>query len=869
MSTTSRALAGREVLFERDDALAALHGAYSEARAGSGRLVLVSGEGGVGKTTLIRAFAASLADSSRVLEGACDPLFTPRPFAPFADVAARTDEALRAALRGGTYDVYEAVREELAITSVLVLEDLHWADEATLDVLRLLGRRIESVPSVVVGTYRDDELERTHPLRIVLGELRAAVRVEDVHLDPLSPEAVVQLASDYGIDAQELHRRTGGNPFYVHEVLEAGGDSVPETIRGVVLARAAGLSPEARSLVETVSLSPPEMEVWLLERVYEHPMERLDECLDAGVLVSTGVGVSFRHELARIAIAETVGPARRLAVHRRILDVLADASRGPVLARLAHHAEAAGDTEAVLRWAPAAARESAAAGAYREAAAQYARALRFATDRPPGERAALLEGRSRACYLADDQVEAIEVIQKAIASRNEEGAPLHEARDLCELTDYLLCRGLYTQARSAVAKATVLVANHPETSQTAYVLWTRSRLASTEGNFEASVELAREALELAGRCGDAAIAAHARITIGTQELLRDSIVGRRLLESVVAECRAQGLVEHAAHALNNLGAVGVMRYDHALADTFLPEAFEYCAEHNLDLWRINVLAYTARGHLNQGRWAEAEKTAALLLQDPRESPWPHLEALLVLALVRARRGDPRAREALDDAAAVGVSPEEVSANVDLAAAHAEVAFLERLVNEVDRETAEVLEAARERGATDDVARLSYWRTLAHLAVTGENVTGPYASGAMGDWERAADEWERRGCPYETALARSESQDEGVLLRALEDARHLGARPLAAITARRLRQLGTEGVPRGPRPSTRRNPAQLTARELEVLALVARGLRNAEIADALVVSKRTIDHHVSAILRKLGAHTRGEAAAEAARLEIRL
>jgi DNA-binding CsgD family transcriptional regulator len=186
-----------------------------------------------------------------------------------------------------------------------------------------------------------------------------------------------------------------------------------------------------------------------------------------------------------------------------------------------------------------------------------------------------------------------------------------------------------------------------------------------------------------------------------------------------------------------------------------------------------------------------------------------------------------------------------------------------------------LELALERKAPWAIGELAVWRRRGGLDLDGGELGAtaqpyaldPYTLELAGDREAAAGAWATLGCPYEAALALAEADEQEPLRLALEALQGLDARPAAAIVARRLRKRGVRGLPRGPRRPTRENPAGLTPRELEVLVLVAEGLRNAQIAERLVLSEKTVHHHVSAILRKLGVNARGQAAAEALRLGL--
>ena len=240
----------------------------------------------------------------------------------------------------------------------------------------------------------------------------------------------------------------------------------------------------------------------------------------------------------------------------------------------------------------------------------------------------------------------------------------------------------------------------------------------------------------------------------------------------------------------------------------------------------------------------------------------------MLGLVRARRGDPEVWPVLDEALALAKGTGEPERLAPVAAARAEAAWLEGRPEAVRGETDLAFDLALERHVPRFVGELAAWRLRAGVAdPVAAEISGPHALELAGDWSAAAERWLELGCRYEAALALAETGDEESLRAALDQLQELEAGPAATIVSRRLREHGARGVPRGPRPATRSNPAGLTSREVEVVGLVAEGLRNSEIAGRLVLSERTVDHHVSSILRKLGVHTRVEAAAAARRLGI--
>ncbi len=850
-------------LLEREQPLAVLHGLLQRAATGKGHLVCISGEAGIGKTALVEHFLRQDGGLARTLVGGCEALFTPRPLGPLYDIAAqmlgRVQECLRQDLPRAT--LFSAILEDLLQSkqpTVLVVEDLHWADEATLDWIKFLGRRIQSLAVLLLLTFRDDELGPDHPLWFVLGDLPRQ-SVTRIRLVSLSEQAVESLAHRVQRSAEHLYTVTGGNPFFVSEVLSSETPGVPLSVREAVLARVARLSPAARTVLELVALAPEHMEPWLVEAVLGPVGPALEECMSRGMLVLEPTTVAFRHELARLAVESTLSPLRKRTLHAQLLEHLLqqgdDASKA---ARLVHHAAAAQDGALVLRFAPLAARAAAAQGAHREAAAQYATALEYAQTLPVEERVALLEGRAYECYLTSQMEEAEQAYQAALQIWQQHKQPEKIGHTLRWLSRLAWTLGQRTVAETYATEAIQVLEALPAGAELAMAYSNKSQLAMlAEENAEA-ILWGERAIALAEQVGDLNTSVHAMINVGTAHMFGKHKRGGVLLERSLHLALEHGFEEHAARAYTNLVGCALSIRDYQRAQGHLEAGLAYCAEHDLDSWGSYLRTSQARARFDQGAWEEAAEEATRILHRYRLSPAWKIPALLVLGWVRLRRGDPGSEVLLEEAHHLALATGELQRIAPVAAARAEAAWL---AGDLERCLAEArlgYEVALTHTDTWALGELLswLWRAGSRMSPPGP-IAEPYARQLVGDWQGAAALWTKLGCPYEQALALAEG-DAAAQRNALALFEQLGALPAVNWLRRKLRQQGTLEIPRGPRPSTRQNVAGLTNRQLEVLRLLAEGRSNAEIARQLSTSVRTMDHHVSAILSKLGVHSRSQA-----------
>lgn len=848
-------------LLEREELL----GLLDEARLEGGRLVFVGGEAGVGKTALIRELCAR--SRARLLAGACENLTAPSPLGPFADIADRAGGQLADVLAGGAHarDAARAVLAELDGSTILVLEDVHWADEATLDALRVLGRRIDGVDGLVLATYRDDEIEGEHPLRVVLGQLASSPGVSRATVPRLSLDAVRELAWPSGADGEAIYRLTLGNAFYVTEILASGAASLPQTVRDAVLARVAALEPPARSLLDVAALVPGRTELWLLEAVARAELEHLDGCLAAGVLREDGDGVAFRHELARLACESAIPAARRRALHASLTTALAiPPARAPDPARLAHHAEESGDAAAVLEYAPLAGRLASAAGAHREAVGQYARALRHADGLGPAGRAPLVVEYAYELYVTGRSLESIEARLEAVQLFRAAGDRIAEGRALAGLALPYVRTGQIAAAEETSRAALAALEPLPASRELANAYATQAYLRMLSGDNEEGVAWGEKALATAEALGDSDGVTFALDMIGASYVMAGEIDrGVAHLERSLGVGRDAGLEFQVSATLGMLGTGLGEMYELERAERYLREHIEFTEEH--DLWPQYSRSWLALVHVYRGRWDEGAELAHDVLGRAHDTS--RIGALVAIGRVRARRGDPDAMTVLDEALELSTAGGQLQRLGHVHAARAEAAWL---AGDPARALAEARAAyplAVEKRHFWFAGELAYWQWKAGAVDAWPDwVAEPYRLRLQGSLALAAEAWQARGCPYEAARALADSGDETHLRDALARLEALGARPSAATVRKTLRLLGAK-VPRGPRSSTRANPHGLTTRELDVLRRVAAGRRNADIAAELVVSRRTVDHHVSAILRKLGVRSRGDAARAAAELDL--
>ncbi len=728
-------------LLERSSFLDALAGYAAEARHGSGRLVLVSGESGIGKTALVEAFQAQL-HGARWLWGACDGLLTPRPLGPLFDIAVQAGGQLlqlcgQGAARDELFGAFLAELDSSAALTVVVIEDVHWADEATIDLLRFAGRRLGRMKALVLVTYRDDELGDDR-LRLLLGDLATQRATRRMGLPPLSDDAVRALAGQRDVDAAELCRVTGGNPFLVCEAIEAGWPAVPPTVRDVVGARLARSNAPVREALQAAAVIGTSFDRELLASVLDGSAALLDNCLRTGLLTADASAVRFRHELVRLAVEEAIGPHRKGELHARVLAVLEDVGKADP-AVLAHHAEGAGDVAAIRRYALGAARRSAALGAHREAAAQYQRALRYADTADQPGLAGLQEGLAAEYSLLDRLEDSEAALRAALQHRRELSDHMRVGEDLSMLSDLLWrqCRG-EESARAAEESLGVLRSLPPGPELAVAHVSVASSMWAVGRQAEALDGVA-QALELGKRLGRNDVVSLALTMRGVflVDCGQDGVGSIEQALRLALEAQMEQQASDAYVCLQDC-CVNLQRLEEA--QRYYSAGMALCERRELRAAGRCMRGAQADTLLLLGRWDEAADICTELLAIPGVSPANQLYPLRILGTIRGRRGEPGDAELLDRAAALAagiVSPQWLA---QVRAVRAELLWVSGQPDLARQEAREAYEQALGQADPWKLGSLGIW--LWRLGAGVDLPGRPAGTLCAGDRRRLA-RWRRR------------------------------------------------------------------------------------------------------------------------------
>jgi DNA-binding CsgD family transcriptional regulator/tetratricopeptide (TPR) repeat protein len=846
-------------LLERDEVLQRLDHLLADAREGAGRAVLVRGEAGIGKTSAVRVFTDSHLDDAHVLRGGCDDLLTARPLGPIWDMAL-DEPSLEQALRGqDRHEVFTVVLELVARAlrpTIVVIEDIHWADEATLDLVKFLGRRIDRTFGLLVLTYRDGEVAGDRPLRVALGDVAAAA-LERIQLKPLSPAAVAELAGGGQGSSDDLWEISGGNPFFLTELLAAGGGSVPVSVREAVLARVARLSPEARVVVDMVSVVPSKAELDLVTAVLGPSQTALAEAEEAGVLQLEDSAVAFRHELARRSVEADLTEMNRRQLNLRVLRAAQDLGYDP--ARAAHHARIGGDVDALIHLAPLAARRAAELESHSEAVA-HLRTLEPHLDRLDAEMCAdHYDLWAWEEYLVNEVSRAEDAIDSGMAFRRRLG-------DAAKLGNSLLIASRIAWVRNRRASA-IELANEaaavlePVGGHDLAVAYSAiSQLAMLASDEARTIEFGEKALAVAGE-GPSQARAHALNNMGAVRMAVAYPEGMEQIEESFSMSDRLGFSHDQIRAAVNIGWSALYFRDLDTAERWVVTAHELALDREMP--SFEAYAVVARGLLAEmrGKWPEAEVHAAWVLENSGQLATGRMVAYSLLGRLQARTGHPEAKTHLMEGWELAIQTGEVQRTAPAGSSLAEFVWLGGgLDRGIFPRLREVLAETREREPTWRGGELAFWLYLiGEIDDVPPEAAEPYRLAAQGDWEMAGLFWHERGIPYDRAVALSHGSTESKL-ESLAIFDELGAVPLSSRLRTELAAAGVSGVPRGPTRATRENPFGLTPRQMDVLRHLAENMTNVEIADRLFVFSRTVDHHVSAILGKLGATTRSEAVA---------
>jgi DNA-binding CsgD family transcriptional regulator len=861
-------------LIERDGLMASLQAHFESVAGGEGHCILLSGEAGIGKTALVRAFCKQQPDTCSIYQGACDDLFTPRPLAPLYDVLWQVNKERwpvtpaheeRAVLFANFFQELKTKKGRLLI----VFEDIHWADEGTLDCIKFLVRRIDQLPCLFILTYRDDEIYARHLLRNVLGQLPPDSFTK-LMLAPLSKQAVVDMASQKGYNGEEVYSISGGNPFYVNEILASYSPGVPDNIKDSILSVYERQEEGTKNAWQIFSVIPEGLEIDRFAVLKSSWDEAMNHCFAMSVIIVRNEKVVFKHELYRRTIEESLSPLKRIELNNLMLELFLQSfeEKGEV-ERILHYAKNANQKIWVGKYAPVAARKAAAIGAHREASKLYLTAIESIEGNNTELLVELQEAYAYECYLSNQIKEAIVFTEKALNHWKEKNDIEKTGDSLRFLSRLWWFAGKRENAERFALEAIGLLKDQPASASKAMAFSNMSQLKMVADQPAECILWGEQAIAMAKQLGNEEILCHALNNLGNVQVLISSTEqkGKALLQQSLGIALRNAYPEHAARAYTNLVSTSIKTRDYAFANKVLDEGTRYCEERGLNSWTTYMSSWKARLNFETGNWTIACSIADNLLKNDNQLSIVKITVLIVLARIKMRRGENDALPLLIDAKDQAFEAMEMQRMIPATVALLEFEWLtgKKVIeqNDIDKLT-KLMQTA---GIESEKNEFAFWMKKAGRIFAGSKAIGAgYDINSEEKIVRAAAIWQKLNCPYEEAIVLYEGTEKDKR-KAISIIQELEAVAVYEKMKLEMKRQGISNIPRGIRKSTRSNAALLTTREMDILRLLQQDLHNKEIAAQLYISAKTVDHHISSILFKLDSNSRSKAVTEAIRMGI--
>jgi DNA-binding CsgD family transcriptional regulator len=861
-------------LIERAVFLASLQNAFTHVETSEGHCVFVTGEAGIGKTSFLKEFSKEIKNDCSIYQGMCDALFAPRPLAPLYDILMQLgitpDENNNITDRTLFFSKLFYELKNKTTTSVIIFEDIHWADDATLDFIKFLARRITQLKCLFILTYRDNEIHSRHHLRNVLGQLNADSFTR-LQLLPLSKTAVEKMAKEKGYKGEDVYSISGGNPFYVNEILASYSLGVPDNIKDSILSSYNRLDEDSKNVWQILSILPTGFEIGYLEKMEPSYAASVHNYLELKILVQNGNLILFKHELFRRTIESSLSPLLRIKLNKKILELFLESfQQNRQIERIIHHAKNANEYDLVVQYAPIAAKHAAALGAHIEAATLYSTAIEYYQEHDKDILINLYESYSYECYLTKQIKEAIIYAGRALNLLMEKNDTEKIGNSMRFLSRIWWLNGNRKKAEEYAAKAIEVLEQQSSSRAKAMALSNMSQLEMLSDHAARGIYWGEKAVAMAKELGDDEILCHALNNVGDVQMRIPSSTesGIELLKQSLDIALKNSFHEHAARAYTNMGSSSITLKDFAFARKILEVGIQYCEERDLDSWTGYMLADKARLLFKTGNWNGALKIINDLIKIEDQLPVARIGILTVKATIIMRRGDEEdVLPLLTEAANVAFETKELQRIIPSMVALLEYEWITGKKTIADKDLDCTISMVEQMGNIYDNSEFAYWlfkarRQQIKLKEFYEGYDMYNKARAL----KAAVLWQRKGCSYEQALALFEGSEEDKKT-AIELVHNLGADAVYEKMKFEMRLSGIKSIPRGIRKSTMANPANLTERELDVLQLLKDGLQNKEIANKLFISPKTVDHHISSIFFKLEVNSRAKAVQEATRMEI--